>query len=335
MKASFEKYTLKFKQPILTSRGAMAVKNGYFITLEDDRETGVGECSFIEGLSCDNLLDYEAKLKEVCTKPEFFIQHINQLQQSFPSICFGLETALLSLSVSNEMLFRNEFSLGKKGIPINGLVWMGSASFLQQQIEEKINAGFNCIKMKVGALDFATECNLIEGIRKQYAPSQIEIRLDANGAFKATDVFEKLKTLSAFDIHSIEQPIQPKQWQLMREVVAAQLIPIALDEELIGVYTLELRRALLSQIKPDYIILKPSLLGGLAVCNEWIALAEAQHIQWWATSALESNVGLNAIAMWVAEKHNLLPQGLGTGSLYLNNTASKLYIKNGALWNRP
>ncbi len=335
MKASFEKYTLKFKQPILTSRGAMAVKNGYFITLEDDGKTGVGECSFIEGLSCDNLLDYEAKLKEVCTKPEFFIQHINQLQQSFPSICFGLETAQLSLSVSNEMLFRNEFSLGKKGIPINGLVWMGSASFLQQQIEEKINAGFNCIKMKVGALDFATECNLIEGIRKQYAPTQIEIRLDANGAFKATDVFEKLKTLSAFDIHSIEQPIQPKQWQLMREVVAAQLIPIALDEELIGVYTLELRRALLSQIKPDYIILKPSLLGGLAVCNEWITLAEAQHIQWWATSALESNVGLNAIAMWVAEKHNLLPQGLGTGSLYLNNTASKLYIKNGALWNRP
>lgn len=333
MKVWFEKYQLRFKNPVLTSRGAMSVKNGYFVFVEQEEKTGIGECSFIEGLSCDNLLQYEEQLNEICLSPLRFIHNTALLQNQYPSIRFGLEMALLSLSAKDECLFESDFSKGKKGIPINGLVWMGTASFLQKQIEEKISAGFTCIKMKVGALDFATELKLIEGIRNRFSVSEIEIRLDANGAFTAKDVFEKLHVLSAFQIHSIEQPIQPKQYSLMKEICAAKIIRIALDEELIGVNTIEEKAALLNQIKPDFIILKPSLLGGFASSNEWIEIAESNKVAWWATSALESNVGLNAIAQWVATKNNHLPQGLGTGGLYENNTATQLFIKQGELWN--
>lgn len=333
MKITFKKYELKFSRPILTSRGGMNVKNGYFVYLEEAGKVGVGECSFIEGLSCDNLENYEEKLEEIAAAPQSYIANLESLQSEFPSIRFGIETALLSLKSSDDILFQSDFAFGKCGIPINGLVWMGKEDFLQQQIEEKLAAGFRCIKLKVGALDFSTELKLIEGIRKQFSAKEIELRLDANGAFKAQDVFEKLKAFSAFEIHSIEQPVQPKQFNLMREICASNIIPVALDEELIGVNAQKERAKVLDAILPTYIILKPSLLGGLQPCNEWISLAEKRAIKWWATSALESNIGLNAIAQWVAEKENLLPQGLGTGSLYQNNVPSKLEIRNGALWN--
>lgn len=333
MRIWFEKYQLRFKSPVLTSRGAMRVKNGYFIYLENEGKTGVGECSFIEGLSCDKLLHYEEQLNEICLSPSFFLENSEILQQEFPSIRFGLEIAFLSLRAKDNYLFESDFAHGKTGIPINGLVWMGSADFLQKQIEEKLSAGFKCIKMKVGALDFSTELKLIEGIRKRYSADEIEIRLDANGAFSANDVFEKLHQLSAFEIHSIEQPVQPKQYSLMKEVCAAKIVRIALDEELIGVNSIDEKSTLIAHTKPDFIIIKPSLLGGFAASEEWIDVAEKQNIGWWATSALESNIGLSAIAQWVATKNNPLPQGLGTGGLYENNVVTNLFINQGKLWN--
>lgn len=333
MRITFKKYELKFKQPILTSRGGMNVKNGYFVYIEEAGKVGVGECSYIEGLSCDNLEKYEQKLQEISTAPQNYIANLESLQNEFPSIRFGIETALLALRSRDDILFQNDFAIGKSGIPINGLVWMGNEDFLQKQIEEKLATGFNCIKLKVGALDFSIELKLIEGIRKRFSLKEIELRLDANGAFDSQDVFNKLKEFSVFGIHSIEQPVKPKQLALMQEICASNIIPIALDEELIGINAQEERLKVLELIMPDYIILKPSLLGGLQSCNEWILLAEMRGIKWWATSALESNIGLNAIAQWVAEKANPLPQGLGTGRLYKNNVKSKLEIRNGALWN--
>jgi L-alanine-DL-glutamate epimerase-like enolase superfamily enzyme len=209
---------------------------------------------------------------------------------------------------------------------------MGDENFMQQQINEKITQGFKCVKLKVGALDFATELKIIEGIRKQFTKEQIELRLDANGAFNAIDVFEKLKAIAVFDIHSIEQPVKPGQFELMHEICASGIIDIALDEELIGVSHHEQRNELLDKINPRYIILKPSLLGGFKSCDEWIELAEHKNVGWWVTSALESNVGLNAIAQWVFTKHSSMPQGLGTGGLFINNSATKSQIKNGELW---
>jgi o-succinylbenzoate synthase len=332
MKIHFEKYQLTFKKPVLTSRGEMKVKNGYFLHVEDNEKKGTGECSFIEGLSSDNLLHYEATLKEISANPYPYLQYPEKLQVQFPSIRFGIEIATRSLNCSNGILFSNPFSLGEEGIPIHGLVWMGNEEFIQQQIDEKIADGFSCIKLKVGALDFYTELRIIEKIRKQLPASKIEIRLDANGAFGANDVFEKLKLLSSFSVHSIEQPVAPRQMSLMREVCASKLIPVALDEELIGVNKVSERRELLTDIRPDYIILKPSLLGGFASCDEWIDIAESLKIGWWATSALESNIGLNAIAQWVASKNVSTYQGLGTGLLYVNNVSSNLEIRNGALW---
>lgn len=332
MHFSFKKYQLQFKQPILTSRAQMKVKNGYFIYVENERNRGEGECSFIEGLSCDDLENYEAELSKITANPNEFIQDLEIYQVRFPSLRFGIETALLSLKSQNDRLFENDFSKGKRGIAINGLVWMGSKEFLQRQIEEKIKAGFKCIKLKIGALDFSVELHLIESIRKQFSADEIEIRLDANGAFNSNDVFDKLKALSDFGVHSIEQPVRAGQLVLMHEVCAAKIIPIALDEELIGINSTQNRIEVLDKIAPDYIILKPSLIGGLQVADEWIKLAEERKIAWWATSALESNIGLNAIAQWVASKNNPLPQGLGTGGLYLNNVECNLEILHGELW---
>jgi len=333
MLASFKKYSLQFKSPVLTSRGSMTHKNGYFLEVSDGGKSGVGECSFIEGLSMDDLDNYESTLQTVCENIEEFIANPQQLLVEYPSIVFGLETALLDFnSNKKDVLFESDFTKGLKGIPINGLIWMGDENFMQQQISEKIAQGFKCVKLKVGALDFATELKIIEGIRKQFAKEQIELRLDANGAFNATDVFEKLKTLAQFDIHSIEQPVKPEQFELMHEICTSGIIDIALDEELIGVSNHEQRNELLDKINPQFIILKPSLLGGFKSCDEWIELAEHKRISWWATSALESNVGLNAIAQWVFTQNSSLPQGLGTGGLYQNNTSTKSKITNGKLW---
>ncbi|MDB5282913.1 MAG: o-succinylbenzoate synthase [Bacteroidota bacterium] len=334
MKASFKKYQLQFTEPVLTSRGQMAFKNGYYLSITDGQNTGTGECSFIEGLSIDDLANYELVLEELCKSVEDRASDTFDLNK-FPSIKFGLETALLDLkNGGRKVLFENEFTKGKKLIPINGLVWMGNKDFMFQQINTKLEAGFKCIKIKVGAIDFDEELNLLEFIRQKFPADTVEIRLDANGAFNKADVFKKLDDLSKYNIHSIEQPVKQGQLELMKKICKNSPIPVALDEELInppGITPHEL----LSAIMPQYIILKPSLLGGIENCRTWINSTQQLGIKWWATSALESNIGLNAIAQWVFTENSNMVQGLGTGGLYVNNISSPLYITNGQLAYNP
>ena len=332
MLARYTTHNLQFKFPAGTSRGVLLHKSSTFLVLEKDGFTGVGECSTIPDLSIDPQDTYYQKLDEVC-------QWINEDYDpnsidlsAYPSIAFGLETALLDLEVKgSKCIFHSAFTEGNAGIPINGLVWMGDKAFMQKQIREKIDAGYRCIKLKVGAIDFETELEIISGIRQQFSPKDIEIRLDANGGFIPTEALEKLKKLSAFHIHSIEQPIREKQFKKMAELCLQSPIPIVLDEELIGVEFSEKETVLLS-IKPAYIILKPSLNGGFKQSEEWIRLAEKHNINWWITSALESNIGLNAISQWTFTLNSNLPQGLGTGQLYHNNIPSPLEIKNAMLY---
>ena len=343
MIASYQPYKLKFKKPVLTSRGSMDYKNGYYITVEHKGIKGIGECSYIEGLSIDRLDSFEDELKKACADIEEIAETYHDtstlpahLISHYPSLAFGLETALLDLrnGGKHEIIKVSAFYQGTQAIPINGLVWMGNDEFMQQQIEQKLADGFRCIKIKVGAIDFKEECRLIENIRKNYSPAQIEIRLDANGAFTENNVHKRLRILSQYTIHSIEQPIRPQQYLLMHQLCAEKIIPIALDEELIGTHQ-DMRQKLLETIRPQYIILKPSLLGGIDECNNWLRIARQLGIGWWATSALESNIGLNAIAQWTASKSSDMVQGLGTGELYENNIASPLYIESGHLKYSP
>lgn len=334
-KAYYKPYQLIFTNPVLTSRGQMQVKNGYYLIIEQDGKQGIGECSFIEGLSIDQQDNYVKTLDTLCDAVNNNKPVDVTLLHSHPSIRFGYETALLDLeNGGNKLLYPSAFTNGQNGIPINGLVWMGSKDFMQQQIEQKLKSGFSCIKIKVGAIDFDEEVSLLRFIRSKFPADVIEIRLDANGAFDATDVFDKLDKLSQFHVHSIEQPVKQKQYKLMEQVCNQSPIPVALDEELIGVPEHE-QEPLLRLLKPTYIILKPSLLGGFAISNQWIKNAGAQKTGWWATSALESNIGLNAIAQWVYGINPGMAQGLGTGGLYTNNVTSPLYIQNGQLYYNP
>lgn len=336
LKASHKPYQLQFKSPVLTSRGQMKVKNGHYLYITDGVNTGVGECSFIEGLSIDDLDIYGNALNTLCKAIEAGNEEQFPDFSHFPSIAFGYECAMRDLKTGGrQVLFESDFTHGSKSIAINGLVWMGEKEFMLQQIEQKLTDGFTCIKMKVGALPFEEEIKVLEFIRAQYPPDKIEIRLDANGAFNANDVFDKLHTLSQFTIHSIEQPVKPGQFALLREVCETSSIPVALDEELIGIHRHSYAAELLQAVKPQYIILKPSLLGGFEVCDMWIELAEQSNMGWWATSALESNLGLNAIAQWAFTKNNPMVQGLGTGSLYTNNVESPLVVEGGYLHYRP
>ncbi|MGJ8550344.1 o-succinylbenzoate synthase [Winogradskyella wichelsiae] len=332
IKANYKKYILDFKRPSGTSRGVMTTKETWFILLENEGEKGVGECGILRGLSIDDRPDYETKLKWTCENINLGLEQLLIELKEFPSIQFGLETALKSLeSVDQFQLFPSDFSAGKASIPINGLVWMGSEDFMQTQIKEKIKAGFNCIKLKIGAIDFQTELNILKSIRKEFSVSDIELRVDANGAFSPKDALEKLKQLSEYQLHSIEQPIKAKQFEIMAQLCEDTPLPIALDEELIGVFEQEEKQKLLQTINPQYIILKPSLVGGFSGSNQWINFAEDLKIQYWITSALESNIGLNAIAQWTYTLNNKLPQGLGTGGLFTNNFSSPLIVKNGTL----
>ena len=334
LKASFKKYQLHFVHPVLTSRGQMKVKNGYYLLIDDGTNSGVGECSFIEGLSVDDLANYESTLHRLY---EFIEQGIPESLplNNYPSLQFGMETALLDLQGGgNKILFPGDFTKGKKQIPINGLVWMGSKEFMLQQIERKLKDGFKCIKIKVAAIDFDEEVMLLDFIRQKFPPEIIEIRLDANGGFTDNEVFKKLDILSKYHIHSVEQPVKQGQIELMANICRNSPVPIALDEELIKPENIS-KQELLSTIKPQYIILKPSLLGGFNACNEWIKAASQHNINWWATSALESNIGLNAIAQWVFTQNNGMVQGLGTGGLYTNNISSPLFVKNGHLGFNP
>ena len=333
MTASYHRYILNFKQPSGTSRGVLKTKETWFITLDDDGKIGVGECGILRGLSIDDRTDYEATLRWTCQNIRLGLDVLLQKLKEFPSIQFGLEMAFKSLKSHNNFeLFQSEFIKGTDTIPINGLIWMGTKEFMKQQIKDKIESGFKCIKLKIGAIDFKTELSLLESIRKEFTSKDIEIRVDANGAFSPEAALEKLKQLSQFDLHSIEQPIKAGQWQEMARLCEQTPLPIALDEELIGIFDVTKKKELLQTIQPQYIILKPSFIGGFAGSTEWIELADNQKTGWWVTSALESNVGLNAISQWTYTLQNEMYQGLGTGGLFTNNFDSPLKVKNGTLW---
>jgi o-succinylbenzoate synthase len=330
--ARYTQLKLKLKFPAGTSRGVLFDKLTSFLILERDGLVGIGECSTIPMLSIDSQQFYTQKLKEVCdlfnNNGDLSTINLND----FPSIAFGLETALMDLNANgSKCLFPSAFTKGENGIPINGLVWMGDKDFMQKQIYEKINQGYHCIKLKIGAIDFKVELEIIKKIREQFSSNDIEIRLDANGAFSSNDVLEKLQQLSAFDIHSIEQPIRQGQMDLMAELCKQSPIPIVLDEELIGIKSAD-KIKIIETINPTYIILKPSLLGGFNESEEWIRIAEKHNVKWWITSALEANIGLNAIAQWAFVLNSPLPQGLGTGQLYHNNIPSPLKIENAKLF---
>jgi o-succinylbenzoate synthase len=330
--ASYQQYILNFKQPSGTSRGVMHTKETWFIFLSEDDRTGIGECGILRGLSVDDRPDYEDKLRWACQNIHLGLDILWNELLEFPSIQFGLEMAFKSLNSQEPFeLFPSAFTQGKATIPINGLIWMGSESFMKQQIKDKIEAGFRCIKMKIGAIDFETEIHLLKSIRKEFSAKDIELRVDANGAFHSNEALEKLKRLSELDLHSIEQPIKAGQFEAMAKLCEQTPLPIALDEELIGVFSVTKKQELLETIRPQYIILKPSFIGGLIGSQEWVTLADQQHIGWWITSALESNVGLNAIAQWTFTLRSHRVQGLGTGSLFTNNFESPLMIKNGTL----
>jgi o-succinylbenzoate synthase len=331
IRANVRPYQLEFKNPVLTSRGPMLFKNGYFIILKKENKIGIGECSFIEGLSRDKLDKLDTALKYTCLNINKWASLKDELLIDFPSLVFGFEMAFLSLKAKDICsLFDNDFSNQKSHIPINGLIWMGSEAFMRQQILDKKDKGFNCIKLKVGAIDFNEECKLLELIRNEY--ENVEIRLDANGAFDSKNVKSRIQTLSQFKIHSIEQPIKPNHHKLLQEICADNIIDIALDEELIYITENERKTALLEIVKPQFIIIKPSMLGGFEESEKWIEISNRLNIEWWATSALESNVGLNAIAQWVASKNINKTQGLGTGELYKNNITSPLTIENGSIF---
>ena len=332
MQASYKQYILNFKQASGTSRGVLKTKETWFIVIQSNNKKGVGECGLFKGLSIDDRPDYESKLNWVCNNINLGLTTLLEALLEFPSIQFGLEMAFKSLeSQDGFKLFPSKFTESEDAIPINGLIWMGSESFMKDQITEKLRGGFSCIKMKIGAIDFQTEINLIKSIRKEFSSKEIELRVDANGAFNPSEALEKLKILSDFDLHSIEQPIKQGQIEAMASLCENTPLPIALDEELIGVFTVTNKQELLQMINPQYIILKPSLVGGFNGSDDWINLAEKQDIGWWITSALESNVGLNAITQYTYLKNSLLPQGLGTGSLFTNNFECPLQVKNGKL----
>ena len=332
MTANFQQYILNFKQASGTSRGILKTKETWFIILNDNGKTGIGECGLFRGLSIDDRPDYEQKLQWVCDHINLGLNKLLSELIEFPSIQFGIEQAFKSFqSKSPFELFPSEFTRGKDSIPINGLIWMGSESFMKDQIKEKLKSGFNCIKMKIGAIDFNTELNLLKSVRQEFSANDIELRVDANGAFSPEDALEKLKRLSDYELHSIEQPIKQGQTEHMARLCEVTPLPIALDEELIGVFSVTKQMNLLQMIKPQYIILKPSLVGGWSGSQQWIDIAEQHQIGWWVTSALESNVGLNAIAQWTYTLKSKMPQGLGTGSLFTNNFESPLFVKNGTL----
>jgi o-succinylbenzoate synthase len=339
IKASFTKRTLFFKNPAGTSRGVLHQKDVFYLILNDSENAskkGIGEIAPIPGLSPDSISELEKKISGLVQKINTGKEIGENEFEGFPAVNFGYETAKKGLySSSPVLLYASDFTNRRKGIPINGLIWMGSKEFMLQQVTAKIAAGFTCLKLKIGAIDFESELEILRSVRKLYPAEKLEIRVDANGAFTPENAQEKLKQLAYFDIHSIEQPIQPGQTSEMQRLCATTPLPVALDEELIGITNLSEKIKLLDQIQPQYIILKPTLLGGIKASEEWISLAKERNIGWWVTSALESNIGLNAIAQWTATLGNPHFQGLGTGGLFTNNIESPLYVSEGFLWHEP
>jgi o-succinylbenzoate synthase len=336
LEASYQPYKLIFKTPGGTSRGVLTEKPSWFISVWDQAAPsvrGIGECPILPKLSPDDLPDIETKIEWVCKnidslKKDFF----NALAQ-WPAIRFAVETALTDLeNGGNRILYPSSFTRGETGIPINGLIWMGTPKEMNRQIKEKLRAGFSCLKMKIGAVDFEEEYKILKKLRAEFSPRELELRVDANGAFLPDEASSILERLASLDIHSIEQPVKAGQWQEMAKLCESPPLPVALDEELIGINNEAEKERMAVTIKPQYIILKPGLTGGFRASEEWIKIAEKHNAGWWITSALESNVGLNAIAQWTATLNTNMHQGLGTGQVFSNNTDSELVIKNGQLW---
>ena len=370
-KIDISERTLHFKQPAGTSRGVYTTRHSYYLTLTSDEMPGVegvGECATLPDLSCDAKPEYAVTLRQVCQMVEQMGRIPYDMIRAYPSITFGLETAFASFfdaakklleivpaegaSSSSEMLkqkgvsvpagmenlvdlYDSPFGRGEEGITINGLVWMGTYEEMLARLEEKLQAGFHCVKLKIGAIDFFKELDLIKRIRDVYTREQVELRVDANGGFLPENAMSQLEALAKYDIHSIEQPIKQHQWPKMAQLCRETPLPIALDEELIGVNVRSMKEALLDTIRPQYIILKPSLHGGIYGCNEWIQLADQRGIGSWITSALESNIGLNAIAHYAAKVYGPnveMPQGLGTGQLFTDNIPMPLEIRGDQLF---
>lgn len=369
-KIEISERTLHFKQPAGTSRGVYTTRHSYYLTLTSDElpgVEGVGECATLPDLSCDAKPEYEMTLRQVCQIVEQMGRIPYDMIRAYPSITFGLETAFASFfdaakkfleivpaegASSSEMLkqkgvsvpagmenltelFDSPFGRGEEGITINGLVWMGTYEEMLARLEEKLQAGFHCVKLKIGAIDFFKELDLIKRIRDVYTKEQVELRVDANGGFLPENAMSQLEALAKYDIHSIEQPIKQHQWPKMAQLCRETPLPIALDEELIGVNVRSMKQALLDTVRPQYIILKPSLHGGIYGCNEWIELANRRGIGSWITSALESNIGLNAIAHYAAKVYGSnvkMPQGLGTGQLFTDNIPMPLEIRGDKLF---
>lgn len=333
--ASISKHVLTFKKPATTSRGIYTDRNIYLLSIHNavnPNVVGVGECAPLAGLSVDDRPDYENELRKL-------VKQINANKADdfnfteFPSIKFGLETALLDLkNGGRKIIFQNLYSIGRMGIPINGLIWMDNIEAMKEEVVEKIKRGFDCIKLKIGALDFEKECQLLAFIREQAGGEKLILRVDANGAFKNNEALDKLNELKAFNLHSIEQPIKRGQWELMKELCIKSPVPIALDEELIGVHQEDEIEQLMKHIRPQYLVLKPNLLGGFVQTDLWIKEAERNKIGWWLTSALESNIGLNAIAQYAANQGVKIHSGLGTGQLYTANFTPYTHIRHGFLW---
>ncbi|NQX82421.1 MAG: o-succinylbenzoate synthase [Flavobacteriaceae bacterium] len=331
MIANYISYSLIFKRPSGTSRGVLHSKETFFISLKENGKTGIGECALFRGLSCDDLPHYEQKLKWLCENINLDIESLFKELINYPSIIFGLEQALLSLKSENKFtLFDSDFTKGKDYINTNGLIWMGDKQYMKQQIDAKIKDGFSTIKLKISSKNFDTETSILRELRKMYSKEDIELRVDANGSFSSDSALTKLSILAELDIHSIEQPIAVNNYKDMTYICKNTPTPIALDEELIGIHKGE--KELLEQIKPQYIILKPALVGGFRGSEKWISEAEKLGIGWWITSALESNIGLNSIAQWTYTLGSKMMQGLGTGSLFTNNIESPLYLEGQKLF---
>lgn len=333
--------TLHFKQPAGTSRGVYTTRQSYYLTITDDDRPGikgVGECATLPDLSCDAVPEYFKILSDICRMVEQTGNIPYEMLRPYPSILFGLETAFAQLDANGSTrLYDTPFGRGEEGITINGLVWMGTFEEMYSRLEAKLKAGFHCVKLKIGAIDFNKELDLIKHIREAFDKNTIELRVDANGGFTPENAMARLEALAQYDIHSIEQPIKQHQWGEMARLCKETPLPIALDEELIGVNVRSMKEYLLDTIRPQYIILKLSLHGGMYGCNEWIQMAKERGIGSWITSALESNVGLNAIAHYCAQIYGpavSMPQGLGTGQLFTDNIETPLMIEGDKIWYR-
>ncbi|MDR2384519.1 MAG: o-succinylbenzoate synthase [Tannerella sp.] len=337
LKTQIIPYTLIFKQQVRTSKSVYHEHKIWYIRIFEEKGSdrfGIGECAPLPDLSCDYSAEYEAVLTCYCREFEQTGTIDFEKNRNFPSILFGLETAILHYKSKGYNFFDTPFSRSEKGIHINGLIWMGDYDFMIKQIDNKLNKGFTCLKLKIGGIDFDEELKLLKYIRCKYSENEIIIRLDANGAFSPLEALEKLKRLSDFQIHSIEQPVKVGQWETLFELCANTPIPIALDEELTGINSFSNKKKLIENISPQYIVIKPSLHGGISGSSEWIKIAKEHNVGWWITSALESNIGLNSIAQWCARFENPLYQGLGTGNLYENNHPLPLVVDKGLLWYR-